>query len=273
MDKAKDKKLYLRIKKKADVKFKTPTSAYKSAWIIKEYKKNGGKFKENGSKNLKRWFDEKWVNLNNPIKKNGKIIGYKPCGQRNSKGNYPLCRPSIRKTKETPKTYKEVSKRKISKLNKEKQIVKGKGRISFKLKGGGSIRSQYYGRNSSIMIKVPKSVKSRALYAFKLRDKYGFKGGIETGWKRAKQLATKESIPIQDVKYMRAWFARHIKTSYPSYKSWKEKGSPKEDNYWKNKHGIIAYLIWGGTPAYNWINSSSVRNKLKNYYGKDFPKV
>ena len=71
---------------------------------------------------------------------------------------------------------------------------------------------------------------------------------------------------------MRAWFARHIKTSYPTYKKWKQAGSPK-DNYWKRKNGIIAWLIWGGTSAYNWINSSSVRNKLKNYYGKDFQRV
>ena len=71
MDKAKDKSLYNRIKKKADLKFKENTSAYKSAWIIKEYKKSGGRFKNGGSKKLKRWFDEKWVNLNNPIKKNG----------------------------------------------------------------------------------------------------------------------------------------------------------------------------------------------------------
>ena len=71
--------------------------------------------------------------------------------------------------------------------------------------GCGEIRSQYYGKRSSVMIPVPENVKKVAEYSFKLRD-MGFKGGIETGWKRAKQLATKKEIPIQDLKFMHAFF-------------------------------------------------------------------
>ena len=50
---------------------------------------------------LKRWFDEKWVDV-----KTGK-----PCGRQKGekRGGYPACRPSKRVSSETPKTTKEMS--------------------------------------------------------------------------------------------------------------------------------------------------------------------
>ena len=39
-----NKKLYDKVKQEADKKFAKP-SAYKSAWIVREYKKQGGKYK------------------------------------------------------------------------------------------------------------------------------------------------------------------------------------------------------------------------------------
>jgi len=106
------------------------------------------------------------------------------------------------------------------------------------------------------------------LYSFKLK-RLGFKGGVETGWKRAKQLATRDSIPIQDLKYMRAWFARHIITSYPTYKKWRSAGRPK-DSSWHNKRGIIAWLIWSGDAAFRWVNSQKNINLLNKHYNKSY---
>lgn len=40
-----DSKLYARIKHEAKKKFRVFPSAYASAWIVKEYKKRGGKYK------------------------------------------------------------------------------------------------------------------------------------------------------------------------------------------------------------------------------------
>jgi hypothetical protein len=135
--------------------------------------------------------------------------------------------------------------------------------------GCGEVRSQYYGKRSSVMIPVPEKVKKVAEYSFKLRD-MGFKGGIETGWKRAKQLATKESIPIQDLKYMRAWFARHLYTSYPTYKKWKAAGRPKTKE-WHRKNGIISWLIWSADAGFKWVNSQKNINLLnKHYPGKNY---
>ena len=132
-----DTALYNYVKSLANKKFKSPTGIYRSSWIIKEYKKRGGKFVgkkgSNKSPGLKRWFSEKWVDLNRPIKKNGKIIGYKPCGRKSSniKGKYPLCRPSKRITSKTPKTFKELSKKRIQKAKKAKSKVTYKSNIKF----------------------------------------------------------------------------------------------------------------------------------------------
>lgn len=74
------------------------------------------------STGLNRWFKEKWVNVCEKDSK-GK---YKPCGRKNAKldsKEYPFCRPSIRVTKDTPKTVKEMSKGEIERRCKRKRSV------------------------------------------------------------------------------------------------------------------------------------------------------
>ena len=276
-----DKVLYERVKKMADKKFESKTGIYKSSWIVREYKRLGGKYKGTRSKSsgLLRWYKEKWVDLNRPIKNSsGKTIGYKPCGRqeipkkdmsikrrgilKNPSTKYPLCRPTKRVSFQTPKTISEIDKRNIDRAKREKAKVQGTRNITFT---GGS---QFYGKQSDIMIPVPENVKKVALYSFRLK-KLGFKGGIETGWKRAKQLATKKAIPIEDLRYMRNWFARHIYASYPSYKKWIQANKPNETK-WHNKHGIISWLIWGGDPAFRWVNSQKNINLLNKHYGKNY---
>lgn len=357
-----NKSLYKYVKRLADKKFLSKTGIYKSSWIVREYKKRGGKYKGKKpsykSPGLKRWYKEKWVDLNRPIKNSkGKVIGYKSCGRTSVKKNkdkYPLCRPMKKITSKTPKTVKSLSKRSILKAKKKKSKLKHKGNVQFggggkkkveqnfllsildsvdiqdifdsiEIQDGGNLQrfkfikehvktckdkncsileniecelcegdnnkcsksrdqsgcermsnqigsgAQYYGKRSSIMVKVPENVKKTALYAFKLK-KLGFKGGHETGWKRAKQLATKESIPIEDVKYMRAWFARHIYASYPTYKKWLDAGRPK-DSSWHNKNGVISWLIWGADAAFRWINSQKIINLLNKHYNKDYKPI
>jgi len=261
-----NKTLYDKVKKEASRKFKSPTGVYRSSWIVREYKKRGGRYKGSRPKSsgLKRWYKEKWVDLKRPIKtSSGKIKGYKKCGRnsaRKSNEKYPLCRPTHRISSKTPRTYKELDKKILSSAKRKKTGPKS---IQF----GGA---QYYGKKSQLMVRVPQNVKKTALYAFKMRD-LGFKGGIETGWKRAKQLSTKESIPIEDVRYMHAWFSRHLYASYPSYKKWKSSGRSK-DKSWHNKRGIVSWLIWGGDAAFKWVNSDVVLKKLSNFFGKEFKK-
>ncbi len=126
--------LYNEVKRMADSKFQEKTSAYKSSWIVREYKKRGGKYSGNKPKSsgLSRWYKEKWIDLNRPIKnKKGNVIAYEKCGRQAKKGAYPLCRPSIRITKDTPKTYKEVAKQTIEKLLIKKRLIKNTGRVKF----------------------------------------------------------------------------------------------------------------------------------------------
>jgi len=129
MPKPINKVLYDTVKREADKKFLAPTSAYKSGWIVKEYKRRGGKYvgdRLNGL--LKRWFDEKWVNVSQP-----RTVVPGPCGRSKAtvKGKYPVCRPSIRITKGTPRTVSELTKSQIRSAIKRKQIVKQTGRIKF----------------------------------------------------------------------------------------------------------------------------------------------
>lgn len=130
---------------------------------------------------------------------------------------------------------------------------------------------QFYGKQSVLMLDIPKKVKRETETAYKLKD-LGFKGGLETGWKRAQQLTTKNQIPIEDVKYMYNWFARHVYTSYPSFYKWKQAKKPLTKE-WFNKRGIIAILIWGGEAGFDWINSVKTRKSLEFYFEKSFPKI
>ena len=118
--------LYASVKRSADAKFSAPTSAYKSAWIVREYKKRGGTYAGKppaGSTGLKRWFKEEWVNVSKKDRP--------ACGRTSARSAYPLCRPTKRVTKNTPATVQELSASRIQKALRKKKVVKGKGRVEF----------------------------------------------------------------------------------------------------------------------------------------------
>ena len=62
-----DPDLYNHVKEDANELYDKP-SAYKSGWIVKEYKRRGGTYTDDGrEKALKRWFKEDWkdtINFN-----------------------------------------------------------------------------------------------------------------------------------------------------------------------------------------------------------------
>lgn len=131
-----DSKLYEHVKQLADAKFLSKTGIYKSAWIVRTYKKLGGKYTNTKNKlsGLTRWFDEKWVDLNRPIYDKDKktIIGFESCGRNSSNSSnslYPLCRPTYKITEQTPTTYKQLTKVQIDLANRRKQQIKHKGKL------------------------------------------------------------------------------------------------------------------------------------------------
>jgi len=113
----------------ADRKFKKP-SAYKSGAVVRCRKGKIWKgvkedvLSEKEKESLRTWFKRKgapgktggWVDCNSPIRKDGKITGYKPCGrQKGEKRKYPACRP-------TPARCKDPNKGKTWGKTKEQKI-------------------------------------------------------------------------------------------------------------------------------------------------------
>ena len=115
-----NKKLYNKVKSQAKKKFKVWPSAYASGWLVKEYKRQGGKYsgKKSSSSGISRWYKEKWINMCKLPKKVS-------CGRsklsKNWKKNYPYCRPSIKVNSSTPKLASKLSKKEIEKRCKRKR--------------------------------------------------------------------------------------------------------------------------------------------------------
>ena len=121
MSQPKDHKLYKKIKQTL-YKNHPNHSAYRSGLLVKKYKnmftKKYGKKrnpyigKKPKTKGLKRWFREKWTNQRGEI-------GYKYKSD--------IYRPSKRVTKNTPKTHKELTKKRIKRARSKKYRV---GRVN-----------------------------------------------------------------------------------------------------------------------------------------------
>ena len=106
-----NKSLYLKVKEEAKRKFSVWPSAYGSAFLVKEYKRRGGKYKTvkkgRSSQGLNRWFDEKWID----VCYYPKLVtcGRAKGGYASNVRKYPYCRPSKRINRSTPKTVQELS--------------------------------------------------------------------------------------------------------------------------------------------------------------------
>lgn len=105
-----DEDLHKYVKSLADKKYSKP-SAYKSGWIVKTYKEMGGKFEnDEKGKPLKRWFSEKWISVVDENK-------------------YPVYRPTIRISEETPLTIDEIKPSNMKKQIILKQKIRGKSNL------------------------------------------------------------------------------------------------------------------------------------------------
>lgn len=119
-----NKQLYEKVKNEAKSKFKVYPSAYANGWLVKEYKRRGGKYsgKKPVDTGLSRWYSEKWINV-------CELPRIVPCGRTENIPlsiwirDYPYCRPYYKITGKTPKTVKELSqpeiKRRCAKKKKD----------------------------------------------------------------------------------------------------------------------------------------------------------
>ena len=119
-----NKELYEQVKKKIMASYKK-NSAFASGAIVKEYKRLGGKYKQDGSpRPLKRWFEEKWVDVN-------PLLGI------TNDNAYPVFRPTIKISKDTPTLLQDIPVKTLQEQFKLKQKIKGDANLPrFKEKEG-----------------------------------------------------------------------------------------------------------------------------------------
>jgi len=100
-----DQALYNRVRQQADQIYSKP-SAYKSGYIVRQYKSLGGEYKsDNEPKKLKQWFRESWRDVGNK--------------------DYPVYRPTVRVNESTPKTVQEIAPDKLQRQIALKQKYRG----------------------------------------------------------------------------------------------------------------------------------------------------
>lgn len=104
MPKILDPELYQKAKMEADKIYKVH-GAFKSGFIVKKYKELGGRYGNDGqTRKLTRWFDEKWKDVGNK--------------------SYPVYRPTVKVSKDTPLTVNEIDKANLKKQINLKQRIK-----------------------------------------------------------------------------------------------------------------------------------------------------
>ena len=123
-----NKKLYERVKEQIKSSIKGRRwGAYDSGRLVQMYKQLGGKY--SGTKKetpLERWYKEKWVN----VCKWPQVVA---CGRSDMTNKMAYCRPSVKVTKDTPKTVQSLTRAQINKrcaIKEKTPLV----RISGKLK-------------------------------------------------------------------------------------------------------------------------------------------
>lgn len=153
-----------------------------------EYSDTSDKYADPNKDKLKRWFDEKWVDV-----KTGK-----PCGRKdakNSSRDYPACRPSVRINSDTPKTSKELSSEEKEKFTKVKNSRK---RIPYNHKKDvDKSNSKSYNKNIPKDKNLYNKVKAEA-------DKvYGKPSAYKSGWivKTYKERGGEYKTVVSDKKY------------------------------------------------------------------------
>jgi hypothetical protein len=105
-----NKTLYKKVKEQIKIGIKGRRwGAYDSGRLVQMYKQLGGKY--SGTKKetpLERWYKEKWVNA-------CKWPQVVPCGRSDMTNKMAYCRPSVKVTKNTPKTVQSLTQAQINK--------------------------------------------------------------------------------------------------------------------------------------------------------------
>jgi hypothetical protein len=85
----------------------------------------------------------------------------------------------------------------------------------------------------------PAEVRANAKRGLELRQKYN-RGGTEVGVARARDLSNGASLPLETIKRMNSYFARH-------------EVDKKGEGWGTDSAGYIAWLLWGGDAGWSWV--------------------
>ena len=99
----------------------------------------------------------------------------------------------------------------------------------------------------------PQGVINNAKRGLELRREFN-RGGTEVGVARARSLSNGQSIPLETIRRMVSYFARHEVDK--KGEDWGNTSNPSA--------GYIAWLLWGGDAGKTWADSISEREKKKD---------
>lgn len=99
----------------------------------------------------------------------------------------------------------------------------------------------------------PQGVRSNAKRGLELRREFN-RGGTAVGVARARSLSNGQKIPLETIRRMVSYFARHEVDK--KGENWGNASNPSA--------GYIAWLLWGGDAGKTWANSISEREKKKD---------
>lgn len=102
----------------------------------------------------------------------------------------------------------------------------------------------------AIDLRPPLSVARNAERGLELRAKFR-RGGTEVGARRARQLASREPVPVRDIVHIAAYFARHAVDKQSKSHVWGDLANPSA--------GYVAWLLWGGDEGEAWAKRMKAR--------------
>jgi hypothetical protein len=96
----------------------------------------------------------------------------------------------------------------------------------------------------------PQGVRNNAKRGLELRKKHG-RGGTAVGVARARSLSNGQALPLDTIRRMVSYFARH-------------EVDKKGEGWGVDSAGYIAWLLWGGDAGKRWADGISEREKKKD---------
>lgn len=103
-------------------------------------------------------------------------------------------------------------------------------------------------------LEIPPEAKQNATLGLRYVREFQY-GGTQTGWDRAKQLSAKDSVSVEDVDEIWAWFQRH--SYYKSYHRTKPEPSPS----------YISWLLWGGDAMFTAVKAHRRKRNMGKLNG------